>query len=368
MQIYRGVVPFILLQLTGLAIVGFFPYLVNYLPNRVQLTSETAPPPINPLLQACMERYVFDQYALDTDALRASIERARALDVSYLPEANRTALAEGFEAALATFGLVDAVRQANIELDDDLAAYRALHREVRALQRGMREIAEIIEQQEEILDRLRRSGAALEGDEARLEQDIERLSSERRAIEVLIPDRWEASRERYLARAETAKKARLRYRRNVDVAYGPVKEMRLVIAQAEALAALAGQVLGLAGVIADEPAAQAMETIKAAEKALRTIAGTSPITAKLSKARRALKGAEPDRETANGLWLEALALFEVENAWRRRAATELAAGLDAYDEAIKSNIGLRQQDRLTSDQAAFIAACRSTHVDISLSF
>ena len=111
-----------------------------------------------------------------------------------------------------------------------------------------------------------------------------------------------------------------------------------------------------------------METIKAAEKALRTIAGTSPITAKLSKARRALKGAEPDREKANGLWLEALALFEAENAWRRRAAPDLAAGLDAYDEAIKSNIGLRQQDRLTSDQAAFIAACRSTHVDISLSF
>ena len=39
LQMYRGVVPFILLQLTGLAIVGFFPYLVNYLPNRVQLTA-----------------------------------------------------------------------------------------------------------------------------------------------------------------------------------------------------------------------------------------------------------------------------------------------------------------------------------------
>ena len=368
MQIYRGVVPFILLQLTGLAIVGFFPYLVNYLPNRVQLTSETAPPPVNPLLQVCLERYVFDQYALDTDALRASIERARALDVSYLPEANRAALAEGFEAALATFGLVDAVRQANAELDDELSAYRALHREVRALQRDMLEIAEQIEEQAETLDRLRRSGAALEGDVARLEQDIERLSSERRAIEALIPDQWEASRERYLARAETAKKARLRYRRNVDDAYEPVQEMRLVIAQAEALAALAGQVLGLAGIIADDRAAQAIEIIKAAEKALRTIAGTSPITAKLSKARRALKGAEPDREMAQVLWLEALALFEAENAWRRRTAKELAAGLDAYDEAIKSNIGLRRQDKLTGDQAAFIAACRSTHVDISLSF
>ena len=47
-QIYKGAVAFILLQLTGLAIAGLHPPLVNYLPNKTQLTSETAPPPSNP--------------------------------------------------------------------------------------------------------------------------------------------------------------------------------------------------------------------------------------------------------------------------------------------------------------------------------
>ena len=59
LDIYKGVVPFIVLQLVGLAIVGFYPPLVNYLPVRTYLTSETAPPPKNPRLQTCLEDYLF---------------------------------------------------------------------------------------------------------------------------------------------------------------------------------------------------------------------------------------------------------------------------------------------------------------------
>ena len=111
-----------------------------------------------------------------------------------------------------------------------------------------------------------------------------------------------------------------------------------------------------------------MATIKETMTVLRSLTGANAIASKLSKARRAIKGADPDREKAHGLWLEAVALFEAETAWRNAAADKLAAGLDAYDNAIKSNIGLRLQERFTSDQAASIAACRSIHTDISLSF
>ena len=58
-HIYRGVAAFIILQLIGLAIAGYFPPLVNYLPNRTYLTSENAPPPINPKLQQCIEEITF---------------------------------------------------------------------------------------------------------------------------------------------------------------------------------------------------------------------------------------------------------------------------------------------------------------------
>ena len=57
-SIYKGVVPFIILQLIALGIVGAFPSLVNYLPNRFYLSSFNAPPPVNPKLEYCVENYL----------------------------------------------------------------------------------------------------------------------------------------------------------------------------------------------------------------------------------------------------------------------------------------------------------------------
>ena len=57
-QMYKGVIPFITLQLLALGVVGFYPFLVNYLPNRVNFLSETSPPPKNPKLQYCIEKYM----------------------------------------------------------------------------------------------------------------------------------------------------------------------------------------------------------------------------------------------------------------------------------------------------------------------
>ncbi len=62
-QIYKGVIAFIALQLLALAIVGYYPPLVNYLPQRVSLLGETAPPPRNPGLQICLENYIRDKVA-----------------------------------------------------------------------------------------------------------------------------------------------------------------------------------------------------------------------------------------------------------------------------------------------------------------
>ena len=55
LDMYKGVIPFITLQLIALGIVGYTPQLVNYLPNRLSFTSETAPPPRNPKLQYCLQ-------------------------------------------------------------------------------------------------------------------------------------------------------------------------------------------------------------------------------------------------------------------------------------------------------------------------
>ena len=85
-QIWKGAIAFIFLQLVGLAIVGYYPSLVNYLPNRTYLTSEVAPPPMNPRLQECIQEYKFDLYDLNEAKIKQSINDISSLDINYLPK------------------------------------------------------------------------------------------------------------------------------------------------------------------------------------------------------------------------------------------------------------------------------------------
>ena len=98
-DMYKGVIAFIALQLFALGIVGFYPQLVNYLPNRSSLLSETAPPPKNPRLQYCMETLVYEDFRQNGASILAAIDKVEGVDMSYLPEDLQDDLAEGFEKA-----------------------------------------------------------------------------------------------------------------------------------------------------------------------------------------------------------------------------------------------------------------------------
>jgi len=367
-EMYKGVVPFILLQLLGLAIVGAFPPLVNYLPNKVYLTSDTAPPPKNPRLQACLEEYLFNEYTSRGDGLRASIKAAKALDISYLPDNVRTPLKESFNSAAATFGLIDKVGTAEAALAAYVPDYRPIHTEMRELRVEIGVVDRELKELDKTRRTLARDGEKAAGELKRVEEHIDGLKRKRVGLEAKTPAGWSDAQKRYadLSAAET--KARRMYRRNVDDAYEPLPGLHKIILQADALAKLEERLRGLESVIANDPPAQAIETIKATEKVLGAIAGAGPIKSKLSKARRALKGDTPKREKAAKELAKGLKRFTDEVTWRRRAGKELAGGLEVYDNAIKDTIGLRSQERLSSEQAEIIATCQSTHRDISLDF
>src|SRR5210317_52635 len=93
-DIYKGVVPFILLQLFGLAVVGYYPQLVNYLPTRSYLTGETSPPPRNPRLQACLNEHLIAEYQITASTIRADAAAIAAMDMGKLTEQDRTTLTE----------------------------------------------------------------------------------------------------------------------------------------------------------------------------------------------------------------------------------------------------------------------------------
>ena len=368
LQIYRGAAMFIVLQLAGLAIAGAFPSLVNYLPNRVYLSSETAPPPMNPRLQHCLEEYVFAWYDENGGALRSHVERAAALDTGFLPAALREKFGHSLDQAHASLDLARAVRAADAAMQAYLPEYRPLHTAVRRKQSEIREIESDVERLERDRSRLSRDEDASEAERAAVEERLAALAAEKAAVEQSIPAAWEEARARYVELADAQKKARRGYRQNVDEAYRTVADLRALIAGAEALRAFEPTLAGLGAVIANEPPAQAMDAIKAAERELGAVAGSSRIKTMLSKARRALRGNAPDRGEAAGFLAEARGRYAEDVAWRTRAAGELLPGLSVYDDAIRHSVGLRVQERLTREQARLVSECQSVHRDLSLHF
>ena len=368
LHIYRGAAVFIFLQLIGLAVAGTFPSLVNYLPNRVYLSSETAPPPMNPKLQHCLEEHVFAHYETSGDALRSAIDRAAGLDTSYLPPEWSDRLGTSFAEARSSIELAGEIRAADAAVDGYLPEYRPLHVDVRRKQGDLRKLDRELERLGQERNRTSRDENATDADLASVERRIADAEARRAAIVDAIPDAWDGARARYVELADVQAKARRTYRQNADSSFTTVADFRALVEDASALAEL-GPALGeLQSVLANASPEEATEAIKQTSREIGRVAGTSKIRSQLSKARRALRGGSPDLEKAAGFLAEARAIHADEVAWRTRAADGLLPGLTEYANAIRYSIGLRVQERLRQDQVPEIAACQSFHRDISLNF
>jgi len=367
-EMYRGVVPFILLQLAGLVIVGLYPPLVNYLPNRVYLTSDTAPPPQNPKLQRCIESYLFEQYDLTADQLMASISKAKALDFSSLPDKYKSSVGEGLQSAEATFGMVAKIRGAETALKAYEPEYRPLHEEMRDLRVEMSTFKREIKVMTKKRQGLSYEGKEAEEELAEVDAEIVEHKNQLEELKGRTPVGWVDASKRYRTLAKAENTARRKYRRNVDDAYEPIRDLRILIDNTETLISLEGTIKSLESVITSSAPADAMAAIKKAESAISAVPGSSRIKSKVSKARRALKGDNPKPEKAAKELAKALKIYAKEVAWRKAASDKLSTGLGEYDDAIKATIGLRLQERLTKEQAIEVSSCLSVHRDISLSF
>ncbi len=362
-QIYKGVVAFICLQLLGLAIVGFSPWLVNYLPSRFSLTAETAPPPLNPKLQYCLEGYLFEEYRVREPELRQGIERTRGLDLDVLPDDLRKDVVEALDRAERTFPLIDEIATAEAAIRRKASSYRPLHGRVRSIERRVGRLEDMIEELENRL-RLARDN---ELRQRALESEIAALVAERDDLQARIPERWTDESHEFQALLNEEEKVRRRYRRTVDDAYVPIRDVVAIIAASERLAALEDEVAALRD-FAPEQVDVAVERIGDIAQAVGDVEGAREIRSLLSKARRELRSREPKHEVARDFIDQASAALRDDLRWRRRATEALLPGLEAYESLIRKNIGLRQQPRVPRDVALEIAGCTARHRDISLYF
>ncbi|SDI27633.1 TRAP transporter large permease subunit [Lutimaribacter saemankumensis] len=362
LQIYKGVIPFILLQLLALGIVGATPQLVNYLPNRVSLLSDTAPPPRNPKFQYCLDEYASQQVADGEEA--AALQRMRALDLAVLPDDMADDLSDALdsaETAIASLDDIDttygAVKDAAVEFRPKLANVRRIERDIRGLEDEAEELKVLIQRirDPELADRKAELEARLEKDLA----DIEELRA-------TIPESWKDDYAAFskLINAELA--ARNTYRRNADSAYEDASEVLAVLRGNEAFAALKPDLEGLAQVIETATPEEGEALVEAVEDRLDEVEGTRDVKRSLSRARRAL--GDGNREDAMAEYQDALAAYAEQEQWRAEAATALRAPLEDYLSAIRGSLGVRVQNSLSREQALFLARCQSDHRDLSLNF
>ena len=365
-QIYKGVVAFICLQLIALGIVGYYPQLVNYLPNRVSLLGETAPPPRNPKLQHCLEDYVHARLGESRGAVLASIETARGLDLSILPRGVRNDLADAFDSAEAAIGQLDSAWVAHDEVVEATDGYRPQHRRVRFIEKQIRDL-------DHELKELNKQASFLTSEDGadrqrRLEERVAETEAKRAELAAALPEGWDEVYAQFSALVQAEDKARAAYRRAADESVGPARAFLAIVDANDAFFALESELRGIQSLVETGDRAIAEETAKALGSAFGALAGADDIRSALSKVRRSMREGRVDREKAAEDWADAVAAFDAQVAWRRAAAGDISTGVRAYLAAISDTVGSRQQERLNRDQALHISGCNAAHRDISLNF
>ena len=361
LSIYRGVVPFIALQLVALAIVGAVPPLVNYLPNRFYLSSFNAPPPKNPRLEQCVEDYLEDAILANRDAIVSAVTVLAETDKSALPKKVTAGLKDASDTALSVFDKLTLVQSAQAALAEAEVSYAAPHAEVRALQRDMRKIdAQVKRYKRELL------AAEAEADKNHIQQEIDDALARKETLAARIPAEWEGIEEAYQSKLKDLSKAQRNYRRAMDDSYSKVDEVIISIGALSELETYTPQLSALLASLDSLNKDDKQAAIKAEESALGKITGGSAVKSLLSKARRAIK--KDDDEKAAGLLSDAAAQIEAELAWRRTAQADILPVLVQYQQDTADTIGLRGQSRLPEFLVPRISACRSEHRDISLKF
>ncbi|MEN2494890.1 MAG: hypothetical protein TECD_00800 [Hyphomicrobiaceae bacterium hypho_1] len=363
-EIYKGVIPFIILQILALATVGSFPLLVNYLPSRNLLISDKAPPPRNPALQYCLEEYVFAQYSQNQSKLRAAIDTAVNLDISELPDDISRTLNRSFASARTVFHILHTIHGKEALVRDKSKTYRPLHTKVRSIQKQIRKLRKKIKS----LTLYKENSLFDERRTIQINENIVELRKQLVSTQKLIPHNWKKENEEFVKLQKSAFQARQEYRRIVDRAYTGVSEIIKILDTTNSFRALDQDFKDLVDFIGWKDQVSATSKINALLPLVQRVGGVSDLRYALLKIRKGL-----NRNVVNWVKLqravnEVANKYDMQLSWRQKASINLLPDLINYEELIRGNMGLRQQVRLPREAALNVALCRSEHRDISLYF
>lgn len=366
-SMYKGVIPFILMQLGALVIVGYYPPLVNWLPARVQLLSENAPPPRNPRLQYCVEQVLSVAIPAQESRVRELIAGVRATDLTLLPQNRQNDLERALEGFEDSFGLLVAFEDTSRAIAAATPDYRPLHRRVADIRRQTQRYDRLIEAQERNLRIFRGDEPEMVAGRERIEARIAELQASREAVIATTPEGWDEAQATFQALNRDELAARRDFRQASEQSYATIRDLAADAAAAEGYESfqplLADFVSRLGEGEADEMALELREL----ELEANALPGNAELNRALRSIRDGLTGRRASREAAMEAGEEALEQIAADVAWRQETGA-IARALAALEAETRNTLGLREQQRLERAPALQVAACLADHRDVSLSF
>jgi hypothetical protein len=363
LNIWRGAVPFIILQLIGLIIVCYWPVLTNYIPNRSYLTSELSPPPTNPRLERCLLEYTFNIYDKDGSKIKVAINDAKKINLDLLPQSKKDILNDHFTKSLTAFDLVINAQEKKKILDSYSKDYYDVHA---AARKGQTKILDHNKKISEIEKDLKQSKD--EKKLAKLNTKVKELNIEIAKLQKAIPKEFDEKNKKYKELYNDYRKALNAYYAAVDNGYINFKQIKKDLIDFEKLKTQQDILKQSASDIKSNSVEKGSKSLTEVMEKLDKVSGTNEIKDIMYSVISDIQKSNIDRVSTSQKLDEILILYKQEINWREKSTKILLPQFKKYDEAVKDTIGIRQQDKLPKKQALYVAKCDSNHEDISLHF
>ena len=364
-QMYKGVIPFITLQLLALGVVGFYPSLVNYLPNRVNFLSETSPPPKNPKLQYCIEKYVGENVLTQDNTVKNAMLRINKIDLTTLPKAYRSLVDNSINNV--RNGLVHLNQAFNIEknINEKSINYKPQLQYVRNIQKEIRLI------DKEIKD-LKTQISRLTNDQKNEKDQLQKFINDNEILlenyKSKIPTDWQKIYKEFQSFIKKEKIERSKYRRLMDQSYSDILKLSQIINLKQMFLNFDNQFKGISSEIGTADPRVLIADIKSLSKELMKIPDNRNLISKLNKVSRSLKKKTIDYNRVIKDFNDVYVKYKQKRKEIKPIDKKIALELSNYLNAISSSIGVRQQNKIPRELALYLASCRSTHKDLSLYF
>jgi tripartite ATP-independent transporter DctM subunit len=364
-EMYKGVIPFITLQLIALAVVGSYPYLVNYLPNRLSFTSETSPPPKNPKLQLCIENFMKENVLSDKNATKNSIDLLANADLTTLPKEYKKIIVNSIANINNGFDNLSNAFEIQSQINIESIQYLPKLKVVRDKEKNIREFKKLIKDNKTSISRL-------DSDETEkkltLKNENKLLNEKINNEKLNFPNNWVNEYKTFQNLIKSENINRNKYRRSVDSSYEEIEIIHNILNKKDTLYKFEKDFIKFDNVLETNDPKILSKEIKELSKKISRLPENSKITSKLSKVSRNLKKKKVNYKRVRKDFDKSFSIYLSKINSLKTIDGNVENYLGNFLNDTKNTLGLRLQQSLPKDVALYLASCKSSHRNLSLYF